>query len=187
MKIAECELESLSAYSQSKHIETQKNDGELDRDHEARCWRERCNVDAEGMLFIPPMALAMNIKTAARYLDMKVPGKGSSKYTKHFEAGILVPEPVTLSVNQEEVEGEWLFVDSQGKKGGGRRVSKCFPYVPNWAGRVLYYILDDIIDEPTFRKALDYGGNVIGIGRFRPERGGFKGRFKVNSVVWVEQ
>lgn len=186
MKIAECKLESVSPYSQSRYYEPVKRERESPASVEERTWRERCNADTDGNLFIPPMAFANNIKQAASYLSISVPGKGMTKYAKFFESGVLVPEALQLPVKKDEVEGEWLMVPSDGKKGGNKRVKKCFPLIRQWSGKVTYYILDDIITEPVFRQTLDYAGNIIGIGRFRPTRAGYYGRFKVTSVEWAE-
>lgn len=186
MKIAECQLESIAPYSQGRYYKVPKKDRELPGDYEERTWRERCHAGGDGRLFIPPMVFANNIKTAALYLSLNIPGKGSARYTKHFEAGVLVPEPLTLDVTKDEVEGEWLFVPSDGRRGSGKRVEKCFPLIRQWSGTVTYYVIDDIITEPVFKQVLDYAGNIIGIGRFRPTSQGYYGRFKVNSVTWVE-
>jgi hypothetical protein len=49
------------------------------------------------------------------------------------------------------------------------------------------YILDDLIDEKTFTETIEAMGKFIGVGRFRPEKGGLYGRFKVISVDWADE
>lgn len=186
MKTAVCTLESVSPYSQSRYYKVDRKAKELDRDYEARTWRERCHYNTKGQLFIPPMAFANNIKEAARFASLSIPGKGKMTYTKHFEAGILVSEPLPLSIMQDQVEGEWLFVPSDGRRGGGRRVEKHFPLIREWSGTVTYYILDDIITQDVFAQVLSIGGALIGLGRFRPRNMGYYGRFRVVSVKWSE-
>jgi hypothetical protein len=51
---------------------------------------------------------------------------------------------------------------------------------------VTWYILDDIINEKVFTQVLRSCGLLVGIGRFRPEKRGFYGRFRVDSVKWIE-
>ena len=51
---------------------------------------------------------------------------------------------------------------------------------------VSYYILDDTITEPVFEQVIHESGNFIGIGRFRPENGGYYGRYVVDSITWQE-
>lgn len=186
MKIATAELKSISAYSQSRHYKTEKLPKELAAAYEERTWRDRMHIDAEGFVMIPPMAFKNSIAEAARFLSMQIPGKGKATYTKHFEAGIIVSEPMRLPVKSDQVAGEWLFVPSDGKRGGGSRVEKCFPVIPQWSGRVQFYIVDDIITEEVFAQHLQCAGNLIGIGRFRPRNNGYYGRFQITSLEWKD-
>lgn len=93
-------------------------------------------------------------------------------------------EPVVLPVKKENVEPDWEFVPADGRPGGSRRVEKCFPLIMSWKGKVTYYIMDDIITEDIFEQVLNASGNLIGIGRFRPSKRGYYGRFKVNQITW---
>lgn len=187
MKIATCRLKSVSPYSQSKHNQSDKKPKELDKDYEARTWRERCNVDEQGNLFIPPMAFANSLKQAAAMLNISIPGQGKAKFTKNFEAGVLVADGISLPIKQQDVEGEWLFVPSDGRRGGARRVMRCFPLIREWKGTVTYYISDDTITQEVFEQVLRASGQLIGIGRFRPRNWGYYGRFSVEGIKWEEQ
>jgi len=186
MRTAIASLESNSPYSQSRHIEEPKKSKEGPRDYEERTWRERCHADKEGRIVIPPMAFKNCISEVAKYLGEKIPGKNMATYTKHFDAGILAMKPVALAIKKADVPGEWLFVPSDGKKGGGKRVMKCFPIIHEWKADVEFIILDSTITNEVFERYLREAGNFIGIGRFRPIRGGYYGRFKVNKVKWSE-
>jgi len=132
------------------------------------------------------MAFKNCLSEAAKFLSVQIQGKGKATYTKHFEAGVLVMDALELPLKKEEVQGEWLFVPSDGKRGGGSRVMKCFPFIPNWKGEVKFYILDETITKDVFQKHLKEAGNFIGIGRFRPRNNGFYGRFKVVGLEWQE-
>jgi hypothetical protein len=185
--LAVANLESVSPYSQAKHyVVEREGERELDSDYEARTWRERLNVTSTGNVFIPPMAFKNCIAEAAKYLSESVKGKGKSTYTKHFESGILVLEGLTLSIKKEQVDHEWLFVPSDGKRGGERRVNKCFPVIHHWQGDVTFHVLDEIITEDVFLRHLKRAGQFIGLGRFRPRRNGYYGRFKVNHLSWTK-
>ena len=48
------------------------------------------------------------------------------------------------------------------------------------------YILDPIITEAIFREMVEIAGMFIGIGRFRPEKGGTNGRFGLKELVWQD-
>lgn len=182
MKTITARLKSISPYSQSRHYDTPKLDRELAKDYETRTWRDRLHADSAGLVFIPPMAFKNAIAEAAKFMSIQVPGKGKATYTKHFEAGVLVMEPLPLGIAKDDVKGEWLFVPSDGRRGSGSRVDKCFPYIAEWEGNVEFHILDDIITEDVFRQHLEAAGKFIGIGRFRPRNNGFYGRFSVESI-----
>lgn len=188
MRIAECELISAdgSPYSQSKYIETERGEKQTAEDHEAKCWRERMHVDESGHVFIPPMAFKNCLSEIAKYLARQIPGKGKTTYTKHFEAGVMCVDPLVLETKADDVIGEWLFVPSDGKRGGGRRVMRRFPKIPKWSGKVTFYVLDDVITKEVFEAHLREAGSFIGIGRFRPRSNGYYGRFIVKSVTWKE-
>jgi hypothetical protein len=47
-------------------------------------------------------------------------------------------------------------------------------------------LFDDKVPEDVFEIHLHDTGQYIGIGRFRPERGGYYGRFAVVSIKWEE-
>lgn len=191
MRVATATLESISPYSQSKHYEVPKLSRttgtvtESGKDYEERTWRERCHVDASGHILIPPMAFKNCLAEIAKYLSVQIPGKGKSTYTKHFEAGVMVLDGLALPETKESVSGEWLFVPSDGKRGGSKRVPKCFPVVREWKGAVTYHVLDDTITEDIFAQHLKEAGNFIGIGRFRPRNNGYYGRFKVAKIDWA--
>lgn len=122
MKTAVATLQSVSPYSQSRHYTTEKLSKEQPNDYEKRTWRDRLHVNEAGQVFIPPMAFKNCIAEAAKFLARQIPGKGKSTYTKHFEAGVLVIEPLVLPVMKADVQGEWLFLPADGKRGSGRRV-----------------------------------------------------------------
>jgi hypothetical protein len=152
-----------------------------------RTWRERLSVTDDGHVFIPPMAFKKSLETAARFLSMGIKGRGKATYTKHFKAGVLVTDGLILPDVKDEVPGEVFFVPSDGRAGGGKRVKRKFPVIREWSGDVTYYILDETITPDVFAAHLKEAGNFIGIGRFRPENGGFYGRYAVDGIAWSEQ
>lgn len=184
MKTAVVELKGNGPYSQSRHYNVDKLQKELPRDYEARTWRERLHVTKQGTVFIPPMSFKNCLSEAAKYLSIQVPGKGKATYTKHFESGVLVLEGLDLGIKKEEVDGEWLFVPSDGIRGSGKRVDKCFPVIHDWGGKVEFLILDETVTQDVFHQVLVEAGKFIGIGRFRPRNNGFYGRFTVENISW---
>lgn len=165
-------LESMSPYSQSRFHNEPKKEKESADDYEKRTWRSRLHTDDDGRVLIPPMAFKNCLSEAAKFIGKQIPGKGKSTYTKHFEAGVLCMEHLTLPVKSSDVNGEWFFVPADGQRGSGKRVMKCFPVIPKWLGEVRFDIFDDTITEDVFRQHLEEAGKFIGIGRFRPRNQG---------------
>jgi len=186
MRTAIATLESVSPYSQSRYYRSDapKKDKESSADYEERTWKYRVHTGSDGKVFIPPMAFKNCLSEAAKYLSIQIPGKGKSTYTKHFEAGVLVTDGMSLPMTRDQVEGEWFHVPADGKRGSGTRVEKCFPVIRQWSGEVTYYVLDETITPEVFEDHLKQAGSFIGIGRFRPRNNGFYGRFRVKKIVW---
>lgn len=181
-------LRSTSPYSQGKHFVPDALPNESKDETEKRMWRERMHYDIkrENEVFIPPMQFSLALKTAAKYLSIQIPGKGKSTYTKNFESGVMVNNPLYLGVKKEDVHPESVYVPSDGKVGGTTRVTKYFPIIEEWEGDVTFYILDNIITKEVFLEVLATAGNLIGVGRFRPKNRGYYGRFEVVDLKWSE-
>jgi hypothetical protein len=181
MKTISVTIEGVSPISFSAPIQSPKNQGEAHDVYEERTWRERMHVE-NNEVFIPPGAMKGCLQDAAKYLSETVPGKGKSTYTKHFEAGVMIIQPLLLGIKPADVGCDKRFVPSDGKPGGGKRVWKNFPIImPPWTcdGEIL--VLDPMLEDKTnkVQEYLEYGGKLIGMGRFRPRNRGFYGRFKV--------
>ena len=197
MKVVRAKLKSISPYSQSHVIGEPKLESETHDDYEKRCWRFRIHADSDGIVFIPPMAFKKALDAAAKYASLKVTGRGNATYTKHVESGTFLYDPLLLDVKRDDVPGEWLFLDANGKKGkqSSGRVLRCMPKVDHWDGYVTIHVLDETVlntkpkqeDESSkkpitvLQHFLEVAGAMIGIGRFRPENGGFYGRFVVEE------
>ena len=189
MKTVIATLVSKAPYSPSKEKDHAfpRDKKESAADHEERTWRERTHYDEKRQIFIPPMAFKNCLSEAAKFLSVQIPGQGKATYTKHFEAGILIMEGIPLGISVDEVAGEWLFVPSDGRRGGGKRVWKCFPKISSWTGDLTAYILDDKITKDVFEYHLQQAGSFIGVGRFRPRNNGFYGRFAVEDIIWQDK
>lgn len=193
MKTVIATVEGISPYSQSRAYEAETLQGESANDKEVRTWRQRLHVDADGMVFIPPMAFKNALAETAKFLSIGIPGKGKSTYTKHFEAGVLAFQPVSLGIRADEVDSERLFVPADGVRGSGKRVYKLFPVIhPGWTAQVEFMILDDTVlqtgadGRPVFQTVLEKCGQFVGIGRFRPRNNGFYGRFAVRKFEVID-
>lgn len=181
-------LKSVSPYSQSRAIQSERKTGEAHDSFEERTWHERLHTDENGDVFIPPMAIKNCLSEVARFLSESVPGKGKATYTKHFEAGLLCTEPLKLNIKGKDVVGERLHVPSDGRRGGSTRVWKKFPLIQKWEADVEIIVLDPVLTSKPekIREYLEHAGKFIGLGRFRPRNNGFYGRFSVETFKVVK-
>lgn len=178
--------------SQSRPHATEKLNKELPDAYEKRTWREKLHYNQDGFVLIPANALKNILSEAAKYLSIQIPGKGKSTFTKHFESGVFCGEDAIVHVNgkplhKDDVEGRWMFVPSDGVRGSGKRVYRCYPMVPMfWSCTVNYAIFDDIIQPDVFLQHIQQAGQIIGLGTFRVRNNGTLGRFRVDSLDWNE-
>ena len=138
----------------------------------------------DGFVQIPPMAIKSGLVSAAKFGGQTIPGRGKSTYTKRFMSGILVFQHAVTNILAKAVTPEWLMLSSTGTKGsgGGAIVPRCMPRIDDWHATVEVTILDDLIVDEIFKETFEDFGKFIGVGRFRPENGGFYGRFQVESI-----
>lgn len=185
MKTATITIEGMSPLSQSAHHDSPKIGQETENDRERRTWRNRMHVTKDGYVFVPPMAAKNGLVSASKFLGLKL--SGNKTYTKHFESGILCMDPMVLDVKASEVACEELFVPSDGIRGSGKRVTKLFSVIPEWGGDFVVSVIDEAITEKVFAQHVEAWGKFIGVGRFRPEKNGYYGRFSVTNISWTAE
>lgn len=188
MQFVTAHLRGVSNMSHSRQHRIEMKEKESHDAYEKRTWLEKLHYDEKtGEAFVPPMALKMALAEAAKFRGEQIPGKGKATYTKHFEAGVLCMDPMMLGINKADIKGEWINANSDGVRGSGKRVQRCFPCIPSgWTGAAKFIILDDTITADVFERVLKEAGQFIGLGRFRPRNGGFYGRFVVDRIEFAE-
>jgi hypothetical protein len=192
MRHVKAYLENIpgSPYSQSAKHDTPFLDRESHDDYDKRTWREKCTTNKEGQVCVPAMALKQCVDTAAFKLGEKVPGRRTSTYKNFFASGFFCDADMALvngkAVLQKEVESIQISANSDGVRGSGKRVPRRFPTIPKWNGVAEFTILDDVITREVFERHVKAAGIVVGIGRFRPEKGGTNGRFRAVKFEWQD-
>jgi len=184
MRTVTVKVKGVSALGFSKHYELAKLEKESSADYEERTWRNRIHTDKEGQAVVSPMQWKNMLRDVGAFLSEQIPGKGKSTFKKHFLSGVLVVDPSPLGIAAKDVSCERLFVPSDGITGSGKRVWKNFPVIPVWAAEFTAFILDETITKEVFERHVEQAGKFIGIGFFRPARGGVKGRFEIASFKW---
>lgn len=200
-------IQGVSPYSGSKYIDPElfpKLKGETADAWDARLWRERLHIKhvpeciaerkkavagqsktmprcADGCrILLPSQGFVLMLRKACAMRGEKIAGRGQKTYKDSFMAGLMCDQDADtgISANSEEIEMLKLHVPSDGKTGGGKRVMRRFPVIQTWSCEAAYTILDPTIIESVFRDHLQTAGLLVGLGRFRPERGGYYGRFQ---------
>lgn len=181
MRVATIEVTGLTPYSQSKPAKSERKPEEEWMAFEERVWRERIHVDKEGHVFIPAVGIVNGMATAASYLGKggELKKIGSSTWAENFRCGLAVAEGPIIDKTVKDAEGEWIYANSDGKRGSGKRVWRCYPIFHSWESTFTIHILDDSIPEDVFRKVVEAFGLFNGVGRYRPQNGGYLGRFQV--------
>lgn len=187
--IASVTITGMTPYSQSHQHDEPKLEGESHEAYDIRTWRSKLNTAeraGRATVVIPAHGFHQAMAAAAKYSKRQIPGQGKATWTKKFEAGISLLEDPDLGIDPEAVKSITISANADGVRGSGKRVTRRFPIMNEWATSFDVYILDPIITEDVFREMLEITGMFIGLGRFRPEKGGGNGRFKIASLAWAD-
>ena len=131
------------------------------------------------------------LKEVAKHLGEKIPGRRNATYTKPFERGLICMEPAPVYIPKTKKQAtlddcvkETFFVSASGSaaNGVGTRVMRHFPTLMLWATKFVVFVSDDAITEELLKRYTERAGKLIGLGRFRPQNGGYYGMFRVESV-----
>jgi len=175
-------LEGQSPIVFGAPVESVKREKENHDAHEERTWRERARVDDDGQIMMIPEALKNCLANASKYLSEKIRGQGQKTYTAKFMAGVMIVDPLLFEVTRENVEKLRLFVPSDGKSGGTKRVWKNFPMIKKWTTKATIHVLDEVITKDLLKRYLERAGVYVGLGSFRPQTNSWHGRFSVSKL-----
>lgn len=185
--IARPTIRGISPLSQSRQHDDPRLDGESHDDYDRRTWRSKLNVDPKsGLVVIPAHGMHQAIIAAAKYSGKQIPGQGKKTWTAKFTTGIALFDDVSVGVRPEDVQQITISANSDGVRGSGKRVPRRFPMIYTWEASFDVTILDPIITRDVFTEMLSLAGMFIGVGRFRPEKGGQNGRWAVDTVEWTD-
>lgn len=180
-------ISGISPLSQSRQHSEPPLEGEGKDDYDARTWRSKLNLSPKSKnIVIPQHGMHQAIIAAAKYTGKQIPGQGKKTWTAKFTTGIMIFSEIDLGVSAEDAAMITISANADGVRGSGKRVQRRFPILYEWSATFEVYILDQIITEPIFREMLEIAGLFIGVGRFRPEKGGGNGRFRIDSIDWQD-
>lgn len=183
-------IRGIAPLSQSRQHDEPALEREGKDDYDKRTWRAKLNTETRNgrqTVVIPGHGIQQCITAAAKYSKRQIPGQGKATWTAKFAAGISVMESPALDIDPETVDCVTISANADGIRGSGKRVTRRFPIMPEWQTTFDVHILDPIITEDVFREMVEIAGMFIGLGRFRPEKGGTNGRFRLERLEWKDR
>jgi hypothetical protein len=151
-----------------------------DEDHEAIAhseWLGGLYFNAEIGPYIPTTNIRSCLKEGARLRKL---GKSIERGVTIFddEARLEYPGPRDPAVMWTLPE----FRDCRSVVIGGKRIMRYRPVFRNWSAEVEIGFDASIIDAADILQCMDEAGRLIGLGDYRPNRGGSYGRFSVEQL-----
>lgn len=175
-------INGLAPLSQSKQHDAEFLDGESNDEFDKRTWREKCNADADGIVFVPAMAFKQAIDTAAKRLAIADPDNKRANLTKYFVSDVICEDNLSIGVHKDAMTSIRISANVDGVRGSGKRVPRTLPQIQEWKGKTSFLIMEEKIKPEIFQKVLAAAGRSIGVGQFRPEKGGLNGRFEISNI-----
>ncbi|MDD5095710.1 MAG: hypothetical protein PHV74_15250 [Dehalococcoidia bacterium] len=142
-------------------------------------WKEEAlnslYTDEQGRIYEPSDHIEGSLKEAAR--QFKITGKRSATYAKLIGSTVAVsPAAIPHKITDYVVDSRPVVVQRA-------RVIRYRPRFDKWEIDFEIRSMDDQLDKEVLKQILDYAGSYVGIGDFRPGRGGKFGKFIVTRFV----
>ena len=107
---------------------------------------------------------------------------GGKKFGKMFataaiKGSVFIVEPFALILDAKGSAATKYTIDRRSVVIGKARVLRCRPMWPGWTMQVPLEIDTAILTPAQVCDAMNLAGRIIGIGDYRPEKGGGFGRF----------
>ncbi len=99
--------------------------------------------------------------------------------TAALKGSVFITEPYALLLDEHGKPMKEYTIDRRPVVVGKARVPRCRPCFPKWKMRIAFEIDTAILQAAQVRECLSLAGRIIGIGDYRPEKGGGFGRFTV--------
>lgn len=99
--------------------------------------------------------------------------------TSAIKGSVFIAEPFALLLDEKGKPIKEYTIDRRPVVVGKARVLRCRPCFPKWRVKLALEIDAAILRPDDVKDALSLAGRIVGIGDYRPERGGGFGRFKI--------
>jgi hypothetical protein len=138
-----------------------------------------CYRNSEGKCFVPSEQLRGSFINAGSYMKAKVGGR--SKSMKQIVAAMFEVFPEQIIVPDYNAIDKRSAVNRNIKA----RIIQIRPKWTDWQIEFFINISDSSITTDSVKSIVEYAGNYVGIGSFRPTNNGMFGRFELVSIELI--
>ena len=177
-------IQGYAPLSQSRQHFTPMLDGESMDAYDIRTWREKANFDDKGIVYVPAIAFKQAMDIAAKRLAIPDPDNKRANFTKYFVSDVVCEDNMSIGIHKDKMPMVLISANVDGVRGSGKRVPRRFPQTQAWGGVTAFQVMEEKITRAIFEKVFETAGKSIGVGQFRPERGGLNGRFKATKFTY---
>lgn len=139
-----------------------------------------CYRNNNGCCYIPSDQIRGSLINAGSYVKAKVGGR--SKSMKQIVAAMFMVYPEQIVLPDYDVIDKRSGVNHKVKA----RIITIRPRWNNWEAEFTLEISERSITTETVKSILEYAGDYVGIGSFRPTHNGMFGRFELVSIEEVK-
>lgn len=99
--------------------------------------------------------------------------------TAAIKGAVFIAEPHAMLLDEKGKPIESYSIDRRPVVVGKARVLRCRPSFPKWRVKLALEVDTAILRPDDVKDALALAGRIVGVGDYRPEKGGGFGRFRV--------
>jgi hypothetical protein len=130
----------------------------------------------DGTIYQPATHIISALKRGG--VKFQIKGSGKQTYKNIIGSGAVTIEPDAIPHKNQNWEVDSRPVVNPSTRG---RVIRKRPVLKNWSLQFVFDVDEDEIPIAVLKEILDRTGRSVGIGDFRPEKGGPFGRFLVSE------
>lgn len=142
-------------------------------------WKAEAEIslykDVNGHLYQPASHIEGSLKEAGKTL--KIPGKRGATYSKIIGYSVSIfPDEIPHKIEKYEIDARPVVIQKA-------RVVRYRPILKKWELAFELQLSDEQLPVEVIKLALEHAGQYVGIGDFRPGRGGKFGKFMVTEFT----
>jgi hypothetical protein len=140
-------------------------------------WKQEAELalykNPDGIIYEPAEHLEKSIQNAAK--SFKIAGKRGATYSKLVGATLeIYPDAIPHKIQAYEIDARSVVVQRA-------RIMRYRPRFDAWELEFTIRLLDEQLPISVIKEILDQAGLYVGIGDYRPQRGGKFGKFTVTE------